>query len=305
MKLFLTFYYDLIFIWLNVTIDWCISYLRHNSRLTGRKVIREMNENEEVRLNKFLSSSGVCSRREADRMLAEGRVSILVNGSGDTARTAGLGARKGLYDRVFVDGKEVKPSNDERLYLMLNKPKGIICTGDRRVKENIIDYAGLSHYISYAGRLDRDSTGLVLLTNDGELNDRIMRAVNRHEKEYLVRVDKCVTEDFLIKMRSGITIVLDDDRHMKKRPGDGKMVGTTVRTRPCKARQVGKYTFLITLTQGYNRQIRRMCAACGYSVLELRRIRLMNLELGALKEGMKRFLTKEEIAELRKQAGLS
>ena len=238
-------------------------------------------------------------------MLAEGRVSILVNGSGDTARTAGLGARKGLYDRVFVDGKEVKPSNDERLYLMLNKPKGIICTGDRRVKENIIDYAGLSHYISYAGRLDRDSTGLVLLTNDGELNDRIMRAVNRHEKEYLVRVDKCVTEDFLIKMRSGITIVLDDDRHMKKRPGDGKMVGTTVRTRPCKARQVGKYTFLITLTQGYNRQIRRMCAACGYSVLELRRIRLMNLELGALKEGMKRFLTKEEIAELRKQAGLS
>ena len=263
-------------------------------------------DEEEVRLNKFISSAGFCSRREADRLLAEGKVTVLKYGDpeGKTV-TAGIGGRIGPKDRVFVSGREVVKSDDEHLYLMLNKPKGIICTGDRRVRENIIDYAGLTHYISYAGRLDKDSTGLVLLTNDGELNDRIMRAVNHHEKEYFVRVDKFVTEDFLVKMRSGITIVLDDDRHLKKRPEDGKMVGTTVRTRPCRVKKVGKNTFLITLTQGYNRQIRRMCGALGFSVLELKRIRLMNLKLGTLREGMKRFLTREEIAELKKMAGIS
>ena len=261
-------------------------------------------EEENIRLNKYISGAGFCSRREADQMLAEGRVSVLAPGK-EKAEKASVGARISPGDRVFVDGREVLRSGDEFLYLMLNKPRGIVCTGDRRVKENIIDFAGLKHYISYAGRLDKDSTGLVLLTNDGELNDKIMRAANFHEKEYFVRVDKFVTDEFVKKMRSGMTIVLDDDRHLVTKPGEEKPVGTPVKTRPCRVKKMGRHTFLITLTQGYNRQIRRMCAACGYSVLELKRIRLMNLELGSLKEGMKRFLTKEEIEGLRKMAGLS
>ncbi len=263
-------------------------------------------EEGSIRLNKFISSVGLCSRREADRMLADGRVSVLKEGLTEGNEvTAGIGARIFPGDRVFVDGRELLQSDEEYLYLMLNKPRGIVCTGDRRVKENIIDFAGLKHYISYAGRLDKDSTGLVLLTNDGELNDKIMRAANYHEKEYFVRVDKFVTDDFLMKMRRGMTIVLDDDRHLVRKKPDGKPEGTTVKTRPCRVKRLGRHTFLITLTQGYNRQIRRMCAACGYSVLEIKRIRLMNLELGSLKEGMKRFLTKEEIAGLRKMAGIS
>lgn len=259
--------------------------------------------NEGIRLNKYISSAGICSRREADRLIEEGKVTF-VRADG-TVETANLGSRYRDGDRVLLDGKVIEQKEDEKLYLMLNKPKGIICTGDRRVKENIIDYVGLRHYISYAGRLDRDSTGLVLLTNDGELNDKIMRASNFHEKEYVVKVDKFVTYEFITAMRKGVTITLDDDRNLTGEVGpDGKPVGKTVTTRPCKVRKTGKREFRIVLTQGYNRQIRRMCAALGYTALEIKRIRIMNLELGSLKTGMKRFLTKQEIAELKKLAGM-
>lgn len=260
-------------------------------------------DNGEIRLNKYISSIGLCSRREADRMIEDGRVRILRTDG--TSAAASLGDRITPGDQIEIDGKILENSEAEKLYLMLNKPKGIVCTGDRRIKENIIDYAGLNHYISYAGRLDRDSTGLVLLTNDGELNDRIMRASNCHEKEYVCKVDKFVTYDFLAKMRQGVTIVLDDDRNLTGEIGpDGKPVGKTVKTRPCKVWRTGKREFHIILTQGYNRQIRRMCAALGFTVLKIKRIRIMNLELGSLREGMKRFLTKEEIAGLKKLAGM-
>ena len=258
-------------------------------------------ENELIRLNKYLAGSGICSRREADRMIEEGRVTI---GCEDgTVRKASVGERIREGAAVYVDGKPVRTDENEKLYMMLNKPKGIVCTGDRRVKENIIDFAGLRHYISYAGRLDKDSTGLVLLTSDGDLNDKIMRASNYHEKEYRVRVDKKITPKFLKAMSEGVRIELTDDRHLtgELRP-DGKPKGLVVKTRPCFVRQEGKNVFTIILTQGYNRQIRRMCAACGYTVLEIRRVRIMNLRLGNLKEGMKRFLTKEEIRTLKEMA---
>ena len=259
-------------------------------------------DQDSIRLNKYISAAGVCSRREADRLIENGQVMIQRSGE-DNAAAARMGERVCPGDRVFVNGKEVTAEKQEKLYYMLNKPRGIICTGDRRISGNIIDYAGLTQYISYAGRLDRDSTGLVLLTNDGELNDMIMRASNYHEKEYIVKVDKVLTPEFIIAMQNGMEIVLDDDRHLTNEIGrKGKRKGTVVRTRPCRVRRLGKKEFSIILTQGFNRQIRRMCLKKGYSVLEIKRIRIMNLLLGDLKEGAMRPLTNEEIAELRKMA---
>ena len=259
-------------------------------------------DQDSIRLNKYISAAGVCSRREADRLIGNGQVMIHRSGE-DNAAAARMGERVCPGDRVFVNGKEVAAKEQKKLYYMLNKPRGIICTGDRRISGNIIDYAGLTQYISYAGRLDRDSTGLVLLTNDGELNDMIMRASNYHEKEYIVKVDKVLTPEFIIAMQNGMEIVLDDDRHLTNEIGrKGKRKGTVVRTRPCRVRRLGKKEFSIILTQGFNRQIRRMCLKKGYSVLEIKRIRIMNLLLGDLKEGAMRPLTDEEIAELRKMA---
>ena len=259
-------------------------------------------DQDSIRLNKYISAAGVCSRREADRLIENGQVMIHRSGE-DNAAAARMGERVCPGDRVFVNGKEVAAKEQKKLYYMLNKPRGIICTGDRRISGNIIDYAGLTQYISYAGRLDRDSTGLVLLTNDGELNDMIMRASNYHEKEYIVKVDKVLTPEFIIAMQNGMEIVLDDDRHLTNEIGrKGKRKGTVVRTRPCRVRRLGKKEFSIILTQGFNRQIRRMCLKKGYSVLEIKRIRIMNLLLGDLKEGAMRPLTDEEIAELRKMA---
>ena len=259
-------------------------------------------DQESIRLNKYISAQGVCSRREADRLIENGLVMIQKSGR-DTANPAEIGERVGPGDRVFVNGKEVTAEKQEKLYYMLNKPRGIICTGNRKISNNVIDYAGLTQYISYAGRLDRDSTGLVLLTNDGELNDMIMRASNYHEKEYLVKVDKVLTPEFIIAMQNGMEIVLDDDRHLTNEIGrKGKRKGTLVRTRPCRVRRLSKKEFSIILTQGFNRQIRRMCLSKGYSVLEIKRVRIMNLLLGDLKEGEMRPLTEEEIAELRRLA---
>lgn len=259
-------------------------------------------DQDSIRLNKYISAAGVCSRREADRLIENGQVMIQRSGE-DNAAAARMGERVCPGDRVFVNGKEIAAEEQKKLYYMLNKPKGIICTGDRKISGNIIDYAGLTQYISYAGRLDRDSTGLVLLTNDGELNDMIMRASNYHEKEYIVKVDKVLTPEFIIAMQNGMEIVLDDDRHLTNEIGrKGKRKGTVVRTRPCRVRRLGKKEFSIILTQGFNRQIRRMCLKKGYSVLEIKRIRIMNLLLGDLKEGAMRPLTDEEVAELRKMA---
>ena len=259
-------------------------------------------DQESIRLNKYISAAGVCSRREADRLIENGSVTILRSGE-DREVPAQVGERVCPGDRVFVNGKEVAAEKQEKLYYMLNKPKGIICTGDRHISNNIIDYAGLSQYISYAGRLDRDSTGLVLLTNDGELNDMIMRASNYHEKEYIVKVDKVLTPEFIIAMQNGMEIVLDDDRHLTNEIGKkGRRKGTVVRTRPCRVRRLNKKEFSIILTQGFNRQIRRMCLSKGYSVLEIKRVRIMNLLLGDLKEGAMRPLTDEEIAEIRRLA---
>jgi len=259
-------------------------------------------DQESIRLNKYISAAGVCSRREADRLIENGSVTVLRSGE-DRAVPAQVGERVCPGDRVYVNGKEVTAAKQEKLYYMLNKPKGIICTGDRHISNNIIDYAGLSQYISYAGRLDRDSTGLVLLTNDGELNDMIMRASNYHEKEYIVKVDKVLTPEFIIAMQNGMEIVLDDDRHLTNEIGKkGRRKGTVVRTRPCRVRRLNKKEFSIILTQGFNRQIRRMCLSKGYSVLEIKRVRIMNLLLGDLKEGAMRPLTDEEITELRRLA---
>lgn len=266
-----------------------------------------MMEAESMRVNKYLNGTGYCSRREADRLLSAGRVTV-ENFDGER-RVVSVGDRCLAGEKVFVDGKEIENTEEEKLYLMLNKPKGVICTGDRRVPDNIIDFAGLRHYISYAGRLDKDSTGLVLLTNDGELNDKIMRAANYHEKEYIVRVDRPITPAFLSAMRRGVRIVLDDDRNLKKADAAGsnpanaaEKRGVVVTTRPCQVTRLRAFEFSIILTQGYNKQIRRMCQALGYHAMDIRRIRIMNLRLGNLKEGMKRFLMKSEIEELRRLA---
>ncbi len=276
--------------------------LRHEMNRKERDYSRVRMNQESIRLNKYISAAGVCSRREADRLIENGSVTILRSGE-DRAVPAQVGERVCPGDRVFVNGKEVAAEKQEKLYYMLNKPKGIICTGDRHISNNIIDYAGLSQYISYAGRLDRDSTGLVLLTNDGELNDMIMRASNYHEKEYIVKVDKVLTPEFIIAMQNGMEIVLDDDRHLTNEIGKkGRRKGTVVRTRPCRVRRLNKKEFSIILTQGFNRQIRRMCLSKGYSVLEIKRVRIMNLLLGDLKEGAMRPLADEEITELRRLA---
>ena len=254
--------------------------LRHEMNRKERDYSRVRMNQESIRLNKYISAAGVCSRREADRLIENGSVTILRSGE-DREFPAQVGERVCPGDRVFVNGKEVAAEKQEKLYYMLNKPKGIICTGDRHISNNIIDYAGLSQYISYAGRLDRDSTGLVLLTNDGELNDMIMRASNYHEKEYLVTVDKKITPEFLKKMAGGVFL---------------KELNTV--TRPCRMEKAGENRFRIVLTQGLNRQIRRMCEAFGYHVVRLVRVRIMNIQLGRMPAGQYRHLSRQETAEL-------
>lgn len=221
-----------------------------------------------VRLNKYLSESGVCSRREADRIIGEGRVAV----DGSTART---GMRVTPGQDVRVDGKAVS-RQEEMIVLALNKPAGIVCTEEKREKNSIIRFLDYPVRVTYVGRLDKDSRGLLLMTNNGDIINKIMRAGNCHEKEYRVKVDRPVTEEFLHQMAQGVPIL------------------DTV-TRPCQVRKTGKYSFSIVLTQGLNRQIRRMCEALGYQVRDLVRVRIMNIELGNLKEGECRKLKDEEL----------
>ena len=227
---------------------------------------------EKTRINKYLSEVGYCSRRAADKLLEEGR--ITVNGI-----VPEMGTKISDEDLVEVDGKPIRESEDQPIYIAFNKPVGIVCTTDtKRERDNIIEFINHPKRIFPIGRLDKPSEGLILLTNDGDIVNKILRARNNHEKEYLVRVDKPLNSKFLEKMRNGVPIL------------------DTV-TKKCEVERIDDMTFLIVLTQGLNRQIRRMCEFLGYEVKKLKRIRIMNIKLD-LPVGKWRDLTDEELSKL-------
>ena len=228
---------------------------------------------EGIRINKFLSEAGVCSRREADRQVENGNVTI-------DGKIAVMGDRIFDGQKVCFMGKEVT-LEEEKILLAVHKPAGIVCTAEKREKNNIVDFIHYPKRIYPVGRVDKDSTGLILMTNQGELVNKIMRAGNMHEKEYIVTVNKPVTDVFLRGMSGGVPLV---------------ELGVT--TRKCKVERLGKRKFKIILTQGYNRQIRRMCEYFGYRVEELQRVRIMNIHLGDLAPGTYRKLTTKEYTEL-------
>jgi 23S rRNA pseudouridine2604 synthase len=234
-----------------------------------------------MRLNKYISETGICSRREADAWIASGRVTI--NG-----KRAELGMQVNEGDEVRVD-KRVVGAKQRRIYICLNKPVGITCTTERHIDGNIIDFIGHAERIFPIGRLDKDSEGLILLTNHGDIVNVILRSENNHEKEYIVTVDKPVTETFLAGMAGGVRILGE-------------------RTKPCRVSRVDNFVFRIILTQGLNRQIRRMCEVFGYHVRRLQRIRIMNIKLGNMKVGQWRDLSEAELRGLlpgRQRAGES
>ena len=233
-----------------------------------------------VRLNKYLSDAGICSRREADRLIEAGRVTV----DGSAAVT---GQKIDPGQQVKIDGRNIAADN-ELILIAFNKPAGIECTSDRNNPDNIIDYIGYPERIFPIGRLDKNSTGLILLTNEGGLSDKILRSSNFHEKEYEVTVDRDLTAGFIKAMESGVEIILED----------GKKKATT---RKCRVYPENKRRFRIILTQGLNRQIRRMCKALGYNVVSLKRIRIMNINLGNLPEGHYRNVTGPEIKTLIKE----
>ncbi len=224
-----------------------------------------------MRLNKYLAETGACSRREADQWIEAGRVAV--NGA-----PAVLGTQVNEGDEVRVDGQALR-AKPRRIYLALNKPVGIECTTDRDVAGNIVDFVGYPERIFPIGRLDKDSEGLILLTNDGDIVNNVLRAENEHEKEYVVAVDRPLTAAFLAGMAAGVPML------------------DTV-TNPCRVTQVGRNTFRIVLTQGLNRQIRRMCEHFGYTVRRLQRVRIMHVHLGALPVGQWRPLTAAELRGL-------
>lgn len=227
-----------------------------------------------MRLNKYLADCGLCSRREADRLIESGEV--MVDGS-----VAVVGQQVSDSQDVRVNGKQVKPEQ-EKILLAVYKPIGVVCTTDKTWDDTTID--DIIQYpkrVFYAGRLDKDSEGLLLMTNDGELQDRIMRAANFHEKEYLVSVDRAIDDRFLRKMSQGVYLRELD-----------------VTTRPCRVEKTGRRQFRIILTQGLNRQIRRMCKVLRYQVVSIKRVRIMNIRLGDLKAGEYRKVTEEEWNEL-------
>ena len=235
--------------------------------------IREefLQKKEPVRLNKYLSEAGVCSRREADRLIESGKVTV----DGVRAQT-GMRVTPGQAVKV---GRKVVSKQDEMIVLAVNKPRGIVCTEERRERNSIVRFLNYPVRVTYVGRLDKDSRGLLLMTNNGDIINKMMRAANYHEKEYKVTVDQEITPEFIRQMSSGVPIL------------------DTV-TRPCRVEKIGKYTFSIILTQGLNRQIRRMCEALGYQVKDLVRVRVMNIRLGSLREGEYRKVTDEELEEL-------
>jgi 23S rRNA pseudouridine2604 synthase len=224
-----------------------------------------------MRLNKYISESGICSRREADKWIEAGRVTL--NGL-----AAGLGTQVADGDEVRVDGERIGVKK-KQIYIALNKPVGIICTTETHIADNIIDHVGYPERIFPIGRLDRESEGLILLTNDGDIVNEILRSENNHEKEYVVRVDRAITDLALSMMAGGV-----------------KIMGEV--TKPAKVIRIDPQTFRITLTQGLNRQIRRMCSALGYKAQRLTRVRIMNVHLGEMASGQWRHLSVPELAGL-------
>lgn len=227
-----------------------------------------------ISLNKFISDTGYCSRREADQLIREGRV--LINNE-----IAQLGNRYDAGDTVEVDGSIITaPKKEKQVYIALHKPAGITTTSESHIPGNIVAFVNHPKRIFPIGRLDKDSEGLIFLTNDGDIVNKILRAGNRHEKEYIVRLNKPAEQGFVSQMSNGVPVL-------------GKI------TAPCKVHMTGRHTFRITLTQGLNRQIRRMCEYLGYSVVSLKRVRIMNIELGNLPVGKWRNLSDAEVAELK------
>lgn len=234
-----------------------------------------MNNNSATRLNKFISESGLCSRREADRFIEKGNV--FING-----KRAKIGDQVFAGDRVMVNGHNIEPKEESNFILLaFNKPVGITSTTESNVRDNIVEYVNHSERIFPIGRLDKDSSGLIFLTNNGDIVNKILRAGNKHEKEYLVTVNKPITEDFVFEMSNGVPIL-------------------GVNTRKCKVRQISTFVFNIILIQGLNRQIRRMCEHFGYEVTKLERTRIMNINLKGIPTGEFRELTEEEMAGIMK-----
>jgi len=233
-------------------------------------------EQEGIRINKFLSEVGFCSRRKADELIEQGRVTI--NG-----KSPEMGTKVLPSDEVRVNGKLIKDNKEEKVYLAFNKPVGIECTTNQIVKGNIVDFINYPERIFPIGRLDKDSEGLILMTNDGDIVNKILRARNNNEKEYIVTVDHAVTDRFLARMGNGVPIL-----------------GTV--TKKCRVEPISKFTFRIFLTQGLNRQIRRMCEYFGYNVVGLKRIRIVNISLD-VPVGTYRHITKKEMIELQRLIG--
>jgi 23S rRNA pseudouridine2604 synthase len=237
----------------------------------GNNIIVHNERGEEVRLNKYISETGFCSRREADKLIEAGSCTI------DGVKAL-VGTKVSKGQEVRING--IKISKEEELvYIALNKPVGITCTTEKKIKGNIVNFVGHEKRIFHIGRLDKDSEGLILLTNDGDIVNKILRAGNNHEKEYIVTVNRAIDEDFINRMSKGVPIL-----------------GTV--TQKCPVKKVGNRTFNIILIEGMNRQIRRMCEALGYEVVKLKRIRIMNIKLGDLKLGQWRNLNKNELLKL-------
>lgn len=239
-----------------------------------------MTEKEGIRLNKYISSSGFCSRREADNYIENNRVTI--NG-----KPCDLGTIVKPFDKVMVDSKVIAKveQRHKRIYMALNKPRGIISTTEKSVQGNIIDYISYKERIFPIGRLDKDSEGLILLTNDGDIVNKILRAGNNHEKEYEVTVNKPISDDFLNKMSKGVKIF-------------NNVTKKYIKTKPCYTQKIGINSFKVILTEGLNRQIRRMCENLDYDVIKLKRVRIMNITLAGLPYGKWRLLKDEELEVL-------
>lgn len=230
---------------------------------------------DKIRLNKYLSQIGFCSRRQADKYIEENRIKV-------DGKLPELGLKISPGVDISFDGKQIDQNQDKRIYMLFNKPKGIVCTTDTNVeKDNIIDYINYPKRIFPIGRLDKMSEGLIMLTNDGDIVNKILRVENKHEKEYLVQVDRSITADFINKMENGVKIL------------------DTI-TQPCKLKKISNNEFKITLQQGLNRQIRRMCEALGYRVRSLQRIRIMHFKLN-MPVGEFRLLKDDEISYLKEQ----
>ena len=244
---------------------------KRKRKMEKNKIIVHSDRGEEIRLNKYISETGFCSRREADKFVEAGAVTI------DGVKAV-IGMKVSEGQEVRINGKKII-KEEELVYIVLNKPVGITCTTEKKISGNVVDFVGHEKRIFHIGRLDKDSEGLLLLTNDGDIVNKILRAGNNHEKEYIVTVNKAINEDFINSMSSGVPIL-----------------GTI--TKKCPVKKIGNRTFNIILTEGMNRQIRRMCEELGYDVVKLKRIRIMNIKLGDLRIGQWRDLSKNELKKL-------